>query len=105
MKDLAKVIKKGDIVVFESTVYPGTTEEICIPLLAQLSNLIHGEDFHVGYSPERINPGDTQHTLKTITKIISAANKQTLKSLEETYQKICDNVYPVSNAYSDEVDQ
>ena len=97
VNDLAVVIKKNDIIVFESTVYPGTTEEICIPLLEKISNLTNGKDFHVGYSPERINPGDEIHTLKTITKIISAQNPKTLKVIQSVYESICDKVYPVSS--------
>lgn len=96
-KALGAVIKSGDIIVFESTVYPGTTEEICIPILEEISQLICGKDFHVGYSPERINPGDPVHTLKTITKVVSAQNPETLKAIQETYESICDTVYPVSN--------
>jgi len=97
VKDLAVVLKKDDIIIFESTVYPGTTEEICIPLLEKLSNLTNGNDFHVGYSPERINPGDEKHTLKTITKIVSAQNEKIRKVIEAVYEKICDSVYPVSS--------
>lgn len=97
IKTVATVIKKGDIIVFESTVYPGTTEEICIPLLEEISQLKCGKDFNVGYSPERINPGDKKHTLKTITKILGAQNKTTLAQLKKTYSLICDHVYPVSN--------
>lgn len=95
-KDLAKVIKKGDIIVFESTVYPGTTEEVCIPVLEKESGLKNGKDFHIGYSPERINPGDTKHTLKNITKIISAQDQKTLQTVQETYKFICDKVHRVS---------
>lgn len=97
VKQLASVIKKGDIVVFESTVYPGTTEDICIPILEQFSALRCGHDFNVGYSPERINPGDSKHTLSNITKVIAAQNKTTLKAMQEAYEAICDTVYPVSN--------
>jgi len=95
-KKLALIIKKDDIVVFESTVYPGTTVEICIPILEKFSNLKCGKDFNVGYSPERINPGDKNHSLKTITKVIAAQNEKTLKVMRETYLTICDTVYPVS---------
>lgn len=97
VKELAKIIKKGDVIVFESTVYPGTTEEICVPIFEEISQLKCGEDFNVGYSPERINPGDKKHTLKNIPKIIAAQNKKTLKIVEEAYSLICDRVYPVSN--------
>ena len=96
-KALASVIKKNDIIVFESTVYPGTTTDICIPLLENGSQLQCGKDFHVGYSPERINPGDKDHTLKKITKIIAAQHQDALESIQETYEKICDTVYPVSS--------
>ena len=96
-KKLASVIKKGDIIVYESTVYPGTTEDICIPILEEFSHLKNGVDFHVGYSPERINPGDGQHTLKTITKVIAAQDAKTLKAIRETYESICDTVYPVAD--------
>ncbi len=97
VKSLAQIIKKGDVIVFESTVYPGTTEEICIPIFEKISQLKCGKDFNIGYSPERINPGDPKNTLKNITKIIAAQNKTTLNKLKETYSLICDNVYPVSN--------
>jgi UDP-N-acetyl-D-galactosamine dehydrogenase len=97
VKDLGVVLKKNDTVVFESTVYPGATEEICIPLLEKISKLTHGKDFNVGYSPERINPGDEQHTLQTITKIISAENETTLKLIQGVYETICDKIYPVSS--------
>lgn len=96
-EQIASIIKPGDILVFESTVYPGTTEKICVPILENVSKLSCGKDFNVGYSPERINPGDTTHTLKTINKIISAQNKPTLESIQETYHLICDKVHPVSS--------
>lgn len=93
---MATVLKKGDILVFESTVYPGTTEEICIPLLEKGSHLKNGIDFHVGYSPERINPGDETHTLETITKVVAAQNPLILNRIQSAYASICDRVYPVS---------
>lgn len=96
-QDLATVIKKGDIIVYESTVYPGTTEEVCLPILEEISQLKLGEDFNIGYSPERINPDDKVHTLKNITKVISAQNASTLDAIATVYQSICDDVYPVSN--------
>src|SRR5690606_37572302 len=68
---LGKVLKRGDIVVYESTVYPGCTEEVCIPILERVSGLKFNEDFHAGYSPERINPGDKQHRVTTIKKVTS----------------------------------
>src|SRR5262245_56950822 len=70
-ESVGKVLKKGDVVVYESTVYPGVTEDICGPVLAKVSGLRQGEDFKLGYSPERINPGDKEHTLERITKVVS----------------------------------
>ena len=75
---IAKVIKKGDYVVFESTVYPGCTEEDCVPIIEEKSGLKFKTDFKVGYSPERINPGDTLHTLTKITKIVSGCDDESL---------------------------
>jgi len=83
-------LKIGSVVIYESTVYPGVTEEICVPVLEEASSLTWREDFHVGYSPERINPGDPDHTLSTITKVISADNPETLDLLEELYGGIVD---------------
>src|SRR5690606_7361070 len=68
---VGKVLKKGDYVVYESTVYPGCTEDDCIPVLERVSGLKWKEDFHVGYSPERINPGDKEHTLSRVIKVVS----------------------------------
>lgn len=94
---LAKRLKKGDIVVYESTVYPGATEEKCIPLLEKISGLKCGVDFGVGYSPERINPGDAQHTFQNITKIVSGVNPETLKIVGDVYASaIPAGVFPVS---------
>ncbi len=81
-------MSKGCVVVYESTVYPGLTEEICIPILARESGLEPNRDFSVGYSPERINPGDKVHTLATITKIVSASDPQTLDLLEKLYGSV-----------------
>lgn len=96
-KDVGSVIKKGDIIVFESTVYPGTTVDICIPILEEISHLKHGVDFHVGYSPERISPGDKNYELHNSTKIISAQNEEILKVIQNTYESICGAVYPISS--------
>ncbi|ASQ44589.1 UDP-N-acetyl-D-glucosamine 6-dehydrogenase [Legionella clemsonensis] len=96
-RSLGAVLKKGDIVVFESTVYPGTTEEVCIPILEEVSRLRCGQDFNVGYSPERISPGDKKHHLQNIPKVISAQNDHTLQEIKAAYQLICDTVYTVSN--------
>ncbi|MCW6676332.1 nucleotide sugar dehydrogenase [Aerococcaceae bacterium NML160702] len=79
-------LTKGSIVVYESTVYPGVTEDVCIPLLEEASGLKCGVDFHVGYSPERINPGDKVHRLETIIKIVSATDEATLDEIAQVYE-------------------
>lgn len=84
-KTIGSQLKKGDIVVYESTVYPGATEEECIPILEATSGLKSDNDFSVGYSPERINPGDKQHTFSKITKVVSAQNEETLKIVADVY--------------------
>lgn len=83
-----KYMDCGTVVVYESTVYPGLTEEICVPILEEESGQKYGRDFTVGYSPERINPGDKKHTLKTITKIVSGSDKPTLELLAGLYGSI-----------------
>lgn len=85
---LSKVIKKGDYVVYESTVYPGCTEEDCVPVIEKGSGLKAYEDFKVGYSPERINPGDTQHTLTKVTKIVSGCSPESLEVIAGIYGAI-----------------
>ncbi len=85
---VGKHLKRGATVVYESTVYPGATEEVCIPLLEQHSGLTWKKDFFVGYSPERINPGDKQHTLTTIVKVVSGDSPQTLDRVAEVYESI-----------------
>ena len=85
---VGKVLKQGDIVVFESTVYPGCTEEDCVPILEAESGLTFGEDFTVGYSPERINPGDKEHTVDKILKIVSGSDPETLKIVSGIYGDI-----------------
>lgn len=91
-------LKKGSVVVFESTVYPGVTEKICIPILEEESGLQCGEDFKVGYSPERINPGDKIHTLATIRKIVSGVDEEAVEQIRQTYDLIIQaGTYPVSN--------
>ena len=82
---VGKALKKGDIVVYESTVYPGATEEECVPILERESGLKNGVDFHVGYSPERINPGDPLHRFQTITKVVSGQDENTLEIVAEVY--------------------
>jgi len=87
-RTVGKQLKKGDIVVYESTVYPGATEEDCIPILEQESGLKWRLDFNVGYSPERINPGDKVHTFKTITKIVSGDTPETLEIVAAVYESV-----------------
>ncbi|MEN8108750.1 MAG: nucleotide sugar dehydrogenase [Pseudomonadota bacterium] len=81
-------MKKGAIVIFESTVYPGATEEVCIPVLEQQSGLTWKDDFHIGYSPERINPGDREHTVTKITKVVSGDDDETLEKVANLYLSI-----------------
>src|ERR1700712_389156 len=83
---IGKVIKKGDYVVFESTVYPGCTEEDCLPIIEKISGLKHGVDFKSGYSPERINPGDKKHTLRTVIKVVSGCDAESLDEIAKTYE-------------------
>jgi UDP-N-acetyl-D-galactosamine dehydrogenase len=85
---LSKVISKGDVVIYESTVYPGATEEVCIPLLEKGSGLAFNKDFYAGYSPERINPGDKVNTLTKIKKITSGSNTETATFVDDLYQTI-----------------
>ena len=85
---IGKVIKKGDYVVFESTVYPGCTEDDCVPIIENVSGLKFKEDFKIGYSPERINPGDTLHTLTKITKIVSGCSEESLENIAAVYGAI-----------------
>ncbi|WP_211236735.1 nucleotide sugar dehydrogenase [Sporocytophaga myxococcoides] len=82
---VGKVLKKGDYVVFESTVYPGCTEEDCIPILERISGLKFNEDFKVGYSPERINPGDKEHTLSKIIKVVAGSDDQAMDEIAKIY--------------------
>jgi UDP-N-acetyl-D-galactosamine dehydrogenase len=85
---VGKALKKGDYVVFESTVYPGCTEEDCIPVLEKFSGLSFKKDFKVGYSPERINPGDKEHTLSKITKVVSGCCEESLDIIAKTYELV-----------------
>ena len=87
---LGRNLTKGSIVVYESTVYPGVTEEICVPILEKESGLKCGKDFKVGYSPERINPGDKVHRLDTITKIVSGMDEETLDEIAHIYELVVD---------------
>ncbi|HWJ29853.1 MAG TPA: nucleotide sugar dehydrogenase, partial [Flavisolibacter sp.] len=87
---IGKVIKKGDYVVFESTVYPGCTEEDCLPIIEKLSGFKSVTDFKIGYSPERINPGDKLHTIRTITKVVSGCDPESLDTIAKVYELVVD---------------
>jgi len=87
-RSLGRVIKKGDIVIYESTVYPGCTEEVCVPELERESSLTFNKDFFVGYSPERINPGDKEHTVTKIKKVTSGSTPEIAKEIDELYKSI-----------------
>lgn len=91
-------MKKGAVIVYESTVYPGVTENICAPILEKESGMTLGADFQIGYSPERINPGDKVHTLRSIVKIVSGMDEKTLETVKSVYGTIIEaGVYPVSS--------
>jgi UDP-N-acetyl-D-glucosamine/UDP-N-acetyl-D-galactosamine dehydrogenase len=87
---VGSVLKKGDIVVFESTVYPGCTEEDCVPVLERESGLQYNKDFFCGYSPERINPGDKKHTLRTIKKVVSGSTDTVAQEIQGLYEEVVD---------------
>lgn len=90
-------IKKNSIIIYESTTYPGCTEEFCIPLLENTSSLKFEKDFFIAYSPERVNPGDKVNTLQTITKVVGANDQKTLKKVGQLYEKICKSIYRVNS--------
>jgi UDP-N-acetyl-D-galactosamine dehydrogenase len=85
---IGKVVKKGDYVIFESTVYPGCTEEDCLPIIEKLSGLKMCDDFKLGYSPERINPGDKEHTLQTVVKVVSGCDAESLEEIAKVYELV-----------------
>ena len=87
---VGRQMKRGAVVVFESTVYPGATEEVCIPVLERESGLVWKRDFHVGYSPERVNPGDKLRTLRTIVKVVAGDDEQTARQLADLYGRVVD---------------
>ena len=87
---VGKHLHKGAIVVYESTVYPGVTEDLCIPILERQSGLVCGQDFSVGYSPERINPADKVHTLRSIRKIVSGIDSKTCSEIAAVYDSVID---------------
>lgn len=97
-KTIGRNLSKNSIVVFESTVYPGVTEEVCLPILEKESGLKCGKDFKIGYSPERINPGDKKHRLNNIKKIVSGMDEDTLEEIKNIYNIVVEvGTYPVSN--------
>jgi UDP-N-acetyl-D-glucosamine/UDP-N-acetyl-D-galactosamine dehydrogenase len=85
---VGSILKKGDIVIYESTVYPGATEEVCVPILEKNSNLTFNKDFYCGYSPERINPGDKEHRVTTIKKVTAGSTSEIATEVDELYQEI-----------------
>ncbi len=87
-EDIGKLISKGDIIIYESTVYPGCTEEECVPVLEKISGLKYNQDFYCGYSPERINPGDKKNTIDKITKVTSGSNEYSSKIVDELYSSV-----------------
>ena len=87
-RTVGEALGKGDVVIFESTVYPGATEEVCVPILEHISGLRFNTDFFVGYSPERINPGDKEHRLETITKVVSGSTPDAAQFVDELYRSI-----------------
>ncbi len=97
-ESIGKILKKGDYIIYESTVYPGCTEEDCLPILEKLSGLKLGEDFKIGYSPERINPGDKVNTLTKILKIVSGSDEEALEEIAKVYDSIIEaGIYKASS--------
>mgnify|MGYP001609794594 CR=1 FL=1 len=86
---VGKNLKRGATVIYESTVWPGLTEEYCVPILEKYSNKTCGKDFFIAYSPERINPGDKKHTLQTITKVVAGMNSAVCKKVAWLYRQVC----------------
>jgi UDP-N-acetyl-D-glucosamine/UDP-N-acetyl-D-galactosamine dehydrogenase len=97
-KSIGSVLTKGDIVIYESTVYPGATEDHCVPILEKVSKLAFNKDFFVGYSPERINPGDKKHTIEEIMKVTSGSSPHAAKKIDFLYKSVINaGTYPVSS--------
>src|SRR5688572_13181273 len=95
---VARHMKRGAVVVYESTVYPGATEEVCVPILERHSGMRWRQDFHVGYSPERINPGDKEHSFANVTKVVSGDDPETLERVAQLYASVVNSgVYRVSS--------
>ena len=87
-RSVGAALKRGDVVIYESTVYPGATEEVCVPILEQASGLVYNRDFHAGYSPERINPGDKQHRLPSIVKVTSGSTPEVADFVDALYRTV-----------------
>lgn len=96
-RSIGRHLKQGAIVVYESTVYPGVTEELCVPAIEEMSGKVCGTDFYIGYSPERINPGDKVHTLKNIIKIVSGMTQEVCDEICKVYQLAVDTTFKVSS--------
>ncbi|MDP2586642.1 MAG: nucleotide sugar dehydrogenase [Candidatus Komeilibacteria bacterium] len=96
-KTVGQNLSAGSIVVYESTVWPGCTEEVCVPIIEKESGLKYNQEFFLGYSPERVNPGDSEHTIDKIVKVVSGSTPATLKTVSQVYGAIVNTVYPVSN--------
>ena len=95
---VGRVLKPDDVVIYESTVYPGATEEVCVPILERMSGLVYNRDFFVGYSPERINPGDREHRLVNIVKVTSGSTPETADFVDQLYGRIVEaGTYRVSS--------
>ena len=92
-KIISQNLAKGDLVVYESTTFPGCTEKICIPILEKFSNLKLNNDFYCGYSPERINPGDRKHRLNNITKVVSGSTPYASKIISQIYNNITNKIF------------
>ncbi|MDR1112645.1 MAG: nucleotide sugar dehydrogenase, partial [Bacteroidales bacterium] len=88
---VGKILKKGDVVIYESTVYPGVTEEVCVPELEKVSGFVYNRDFYAGYSPERINPGDKEHTVEKIKKVTSGSTPKIADFVDELYKSVLIN--------------
>ncbi len=97
-ESVGKILSKNDIVIYESTVYPGCTEEVCVPLLEKHSEMVYNQDFFCGYSPERINPGDKKRTIEKIVKVVSGSNKNTTKKINRLYSSVIDAGTYVANS-------
>ena len=96
-ENISKILKANDLVIYESTVYPGVTENICVPIIERNSKLRYNKDIFIGYSPERINPNDKIHNLKNTTKIVAGCNKTITKEMKKIYGMIIENVYEADN--------